>query len=145
MTENEASEAKKQRDEMIETELSHVLEAARDFCYEHYEDDMEEVAIEAIKKAAQSLAYRKRYFDVMKDVVIYLPTCQKLILSRDLIEEAEKHYYDDGDEFPVEYAKALRAVVFEKKKAKEDTNSDTGEINDEEFMEKLGTEWAEAL
>lgn len=133
--------AKKQREEMIERELQPILDAAQDFCYEHYEDDMENEAIQAIKTAAATLAYRKKYFDVMKDMVVYFPSCSNLILSREIFEEAERNYYEVEDQFPAEYAKALCSVVF----AEEDAKSGKGEINDEEFMDKLALEWTEAL
>ncbi|KAG7365848.1 hypothetical protein IV203_028518 [Nitzschia inconspicua] len=140
-----AEDAKQQRQDMIDMELTSILDAARDFCLEHYEDDMEEEAIEAIKSAAKSLAYRKKYFDVMKDTFVYFPSCQALILSRDLIDEAQNNYYEAEDEFPAEYAKALRTVVFDKQKKEDDAKNGEGGLNDEEFMEKLAMEWHEAL
>mmetsp|Transcript_24641 Transcript_24641/g.43229 ORF Transcript_24641/g.43229 Transcript_24641/m.43229 type:complete len:142 (-) Transcript_24641:131-556(-) len=136
--------AKEQRDRMIKEEMDSIMEAARDFCFEHFEEDMEDEAIQAVQTAARNLAYRKKYFDCIKDSIIYFPTCRKLILSKDLIEEAEKYYYEKEDEFPAEYSKALRTVVFN---ASCDTTQKTTEdpIDDEEFMEKLAMEWTEAL
>jgi hypothetical protein len=150
-----SSSAKELRESMIEQEMETILNAARDFCFEHLEEDMEEEALNALQIAARNLAYRKKYYDVMKDTIVYFPTCSKLILSRDLIEEAEKHYYDEQDEFPAEYAKAVRSVVFhhaseaKSSQSKDDSHVNTDEqnekIDDEEFMAKLAMEWTEAL
>jgi hypothetical protein len=157
--------AKERRFTMIENEITELLDVARDFCFTHYEDDMEQEAMDAIKIAAHNLAYRYQYYNVLKDQIIYYPSCQRLITSRDLIDEAEKQYYDDDDEFPPEYSKAIRTVVFdniEKKKKKMmmagdsggnkssvgNNDNDADDDNDNEnyeMMAKLGSEWTEAL
>lgn len=142
------ADAKEQRRELIDNELGPILEKARDFCFQHYEDDMDEQAVQAVQTAAAALAYRKRYFDVIKDEVVYFPSCRKLILSRGLVDEAEKHYNDEGDEFPAEYAKALRSVAFAQKDGGEEGPKGEGgdvDVDDEEFMANLAMEWTEAL
>ena len=145
--------AKEQRTSMIESELKVLLDKARDFCFEHLEDDMDPEAIEALTTAANKLAYRYQYYDVLKDTMVYYPSCRRLVLTTDLLEEATKHYYEEDDEFPPEYSKAVRTVVFDDmRKKKEATEEDDKDDSDDqldndryEMMEKLGTEWTDAL
>jgi len=48
---------------------------------------------------------------VIDDEFIYFPSVYKKVLDYSLIEEAEKDYFHEDDEFPVEYSAALRAVA----------------------------------
>ena len=98
------------------------------------EEDFEKEAIEAISKASQTLAYKRKYYDVMKDKVVYFPTVARLIMTNILQEEAEKVYYDDGDDFPPEYSKALRTVCREKGHA---GDPDEENAENDAYMEKL--------
>lgn len=130
---------KEKRNTMIADELKAILEGATDFVMEHYEEDeFEPEASEALQKAALSLAYRKKFYDVVHDKVIYFPSVGRLILKADLMEEAEKHYYDEEDEWPIEYTKALKSVVREI--ATKESSSEIDEDEDEEYMEKLATD-----
>lgn len=130
---------KEKRNTMIADELKAILEGATDFVMEHYEEDeFEPEAAEALQKAALSLAYRKKFYDVVHDKVIYFPSVGRLILKADLMEEAEKHYYDEEDEWPIEYTKALKSVVREI--ATKESSSEIDEDEDEEYMEKLATD-----
>ena len=53
------------------------------------------------------------------------------ISNYDLIEEAERHYYDEEDEFPVLYTGALRSIVLNA------LAEQKGEGLDLEYMEPL--------
>jgi hypothetical protein len=81
--------------------------------------------------------------------MVYYPSCRRLVLTKDLLDEAEKHYYDEDDEFPQEYSKAVRTVVFDEiRKSNENDNSMKDDQLDNEryeMIEKLGAEWSEAL
>ena len=130
---------KEKRNTMIADELKAILEGATDFVMKHYEEDeFEPEAAEALQKAASSLAYRKKFYDVVHDKVVYFPSVGRLILKADLMEEAEKHYYDEEDEWPIEYTKALKSVVREI--ATKESSPEIDEDEDEEYMEKLATD-----
>ena len=83
------------------------------------------------------LAYVKKYYDVMKDEIVMFPSVSKLILKNDLTIEAENYYYEEDDEFPPEYSKALKTVVRSAAKTEEETEID--EENDA-YIEKLATD-----
>ena len=73
----------------------------------------------------------------MKDEIVFFPSVGKLIIKGDLTEEAENDYYDEGDEWPLEYTKALKTVVRSAAKTEEETEVD-GE--NDAYMEKLATD-----
>jgi len=131
---------REKRNAMIAEEMDWIIKGTKEFVWEHLEEDFEEEAIEALHKAASELAYRKKYYDVCRDEIIYFPSVSRLILRADLTEEAERHYYDEQDEWPLEYTKALKTVVRKESAAQKDaaaTDDEGGE--DEEYMEKLAT------
>ena len=111
--EQEDISPKQKRVNMIVGEMDTLLEDAQQYILKHMMDeiDLDEEAKVALKLAAMECAYTKRYYDIMEDNVVYFPSCKKLIMNGKLTEVAEKYYYDEGDEFPPEYTKALRAVV----------------------------------
>lgn len=132
---------KEKRDTVIEGEMKAILEGAADFVMEHYEEDeFEPEAAEALQKAASILAYRKKYYNVVQDKIVYFPSVGRLILKADLIEEAEKYYYDEDDEWPIEYTKALKSVVRAIFAANSTSKNAMDEDEDEEYMEKLATD-----
>ncbi len=132
------SDEKEHRKTLIADEMESILEGTKDFVYEHYdEEEFDPVAIDALHKAANLLAYRKKYYNVLKDEIVYFPSVARLVLTADLMEEAEKHYYDEEDEWPIEYTKALKTVVRESDAYK---NSNEQEDDEEEYMEKLATD-----
>ena len=132
---------KEKRDTIIEGEMKAILEGAADFVMEHYEEDeFEPEAAEALQKAASILAYRKKYYNVVQDKIVYFPSVGRLILKADLIEEAEKYYYDEDDEWPIEYTKALKSVVRAIFAANSTSKNAMDEDEDEEYMEKLATD-----
>lgn len=132
---------KEKRDTIIAGEMKAILEGAADFVMEHYEEDeFEPEAAEALQKAASILAYRKKYYNVVQDKIVYFPSVGRLILKADLIEEAENYYYDEDDEWPIEYTKALKSVVRAIFAANSTSKNVMDEDEDEEYMEKLATD-----
>jgi hypothetical protein len=65
----------------------------------------------------------------MRDKIIYFPSVIKEIMNYNLMEEAEKYYFEEEDEFPMEYSAALRAIASVEMEGQEDV--------DEEYMESL--------
>ena len=114
MTQEEKDEKpqdeKEKRKQMIAKELETILQATETYCLELLEEEFEDEASKAITKAAYELAYRKKYYDVIKDEIIFFPSVAKLVMKGDLQEGAEAHYWEEEDEFPLEYSKALKSV-----------------------------------
>ena len=165
--------AKEQRMNMITGELDVILKNAQDYVLRHLAEDLGEDVKDPLRKAAMKLAYRKQYYDVMEDKVVYFPSCKQLIMSCDLMEQAEKFYYDEEDEFPPEFSKALKTVASaaesrkmkdksgRKAQAVKDTDSDYDGVTDEDdydesligkeesldsdVMAKLAMSWSEAF
>merc|ERR1712232_1534414 len=129
---------KERRSEMIRSELDRIFTDADDFVVEHLEeDDMDPEAKKALKIVAFQLAYRKQYYDAVKDEIIWFPSVSKLIMKGELTDSAEDHYYDDEDEWPLEYTKALKTVV-RNQTAESNNNEIEIEIDEENdaYMEK---------
>jgi hypothetical protein len=130
----EDDEEKEKRTAMIQEEFDKiVVQDTQAYVEEVLEDDLEPEAVEALRTAAHKLAYTMKYYDVMKDELIWFPSVPKLIMTNALQMEAELHYWEEEDEFPSEYAKALKTVVREKghlKEGDEDAENDA-------YMEKL--------
>ena len=121
------SEAEK-RKKMIDEELKKLIQQAVD--EELEEDEMELESVEALEKGAMKICYLKKYYDVMADEIIYFPTVAKSLINYSLIEAAEEFYFDEEDEFPMEYSVALRSVAT--MAASEDDDD-----QDDDYMEKL--------
>lgn len=83
------------------------------------------------------MAYTKKFYDVMKDQVVIFPSVGKLILKGDLTEEAENDYFEEEDEFPLEYTKALKTVVRAAAATAEETEIDQ---ENDAYIEKLATD-----
>jgi DNA repair exonuclease SbcCD ATPase subunit len=101
------SEAEK-RKKMIDDELSKMIKEANE---NELEDPFDEDSIEALKKAAYAICYLKKYYDVMKDTFIYFPSVAKTVVNYTLMEEAEKHYFGEDDEYPQDLSIGLRSVA----------------------------------
>ena len=125
---------KEDRKKLITEEFKKIIEDTTDYCWEVLEEEFEKESIEALRKAADKLAYRRKYYDVMKDDVIFFPTVARLIMTNTLQEEAEKEYYEEEDEFPPEYAKALKTVCRDKGYA---GNPDEENAENDAYMDKL--------
>jgi DNA repair exonuclease SbcCD ATPase subunit len=102
-----SSEAEK-RKKLIDDELTKLIKEANE---NELEDPFDEDSIEALKKAAYQICYLKKYYDVMKDIFIYFPSVAKTAINYTLIEEAEKHYFEEDDEFPQDLSIGLRSVA----------------------------------
>lgn len=122
------------RDKLIQEELQKIVKDTVDYCWDVLDEELEKEAIDSITTAAKDLAYKRKYYDVMKDKVVYFPTVARLIMTNVLQEGAEKVYYEDEDEFPPEYAKALKTVCREKGHA---GNPDEENAENDAYMEKL--------
>jgi hypothetical protein len=103
------SESKKRR-RMILDELNQLIKDTED---KELEDDMDDDVKIALQKAALQICFRHKYFDVISDNIIYFPSVIKTAVNYKLIEKAEEYYYDEDDEFPMEYSAAIRSVATE--------------------------------
>jgi hypothetical protein len=115
------------RTKMIEEELARIVKGAED---NELEEAIEPEALELLQKAAHKICYLKKYYDVIKDEVIFFPSVTKCLVNYSLIEEAEKDWYDEEEEFPMDYSAALRTTATESM-AGED------EDQDDDYMMKL--------
>ncbi|CAJ1966451.1 unnamed protein product [Cylindrotheca closterium] len=129
------SEAAK-RQNMIDTELNGMIKEMMDSEDFEEEDEMEPESYEAIMKAAKEICYTRKIYDVSADKIVFFPSITKTIVNMDLFEKAEEYYYDEGDEFPMEYSMGLRNVAFEKLEAEGDGDDDEEEMDDD-MMERL--------
>ena len=120
------------RASLLQDELEKIVEATQDYCWNVLEEEMDPQAIEAVRRAAQELAYQRKYYDVMKDAVIYFPSVTRLIMTNTLQDRAEKYYYEDEESFPPEYTKALKTVCREQGLVKEEDS-----VENDDYMEKL--------
>jgi hypothetical protein len=118
---------KEKRKLAIEEELTKIVKETEQ---SELEEEIEPEALAALKKAAMIVAYRKKYYDVFKDAFVYFPTVTAALMNYALIEEAEKYYYDEDDEFPMEYSAALRSVAAT-------SAADNDDDVDEDYMERL--------
>ena len=61
----------------------------------------------------------------MKDEVIYFPSVSKTLADYSLLEEAEKHYYEEEDEYPQDLSVGIRSVAtMEMAEADDDMDED---------------------
>jgi hypothetical protein len=125
--ESEPLSEKAKRKVMIKEELAKIIKETEE---NELEEELEPEAVAALEKAAMIVAYRKKYYDVFKDEFIYFPTVTATFLNYALIEEAEKYYYDEDDEFPMNYSAALRSVAGM-------SAADNDDDADEDYMERL--------
>jgi hypothetical protein len=131
--EEEAKDAeRKMRKIMIDEELAKLITQTQ---ANELEEPFEPEALLALRKGAMDIAYLKKYYDVLKDELIYFPSVTKTLVNFSLIEQAETYYYDEEEEFPSDYSAALRSVASELMTAEDDDL-------DEEYMEKLAMDVA---
>lgn len=123
---------KEKREFFLKEELEKIIEVTKDYCWDTLEEELDPEVIEAVRKAAHELAYKRKYYDVMKDEFIYFPTITRLIMTNTLQDRAEQYYYEEEDEFPPEYSKALKTVCREKGFVVDDDSAEN-----DEYMEKL--------
>lgn len=120
------------RETMLQEELDKIIVATQDYCWEALEEELEPEAVEAVRQAAHDLAYKRKYYDVMNDTVVYFPSVTRLLMTNTLQEKAEQHYHEEEDKFPPEYSKAFKTVCREKAFVKADDSAEN-----DEYMEKL--------
>lgn len=94
--------------QLVNAELGKIIQATEK---EELEDPIETEVVMALQEAAHAICYVKKYYDAMKDEFIFFPSVAKTIMSYDLMEEAEKHYFDDMDEIPIEVSAGLRSIA----------------------------------
>jgi len=118
----EQSDAEK-RKLMIEAELDKLIKKANEEELDP-EEPFDDDSIEALNKAAMKICYVKQYYDVMKDELIMFPSVAKTIIDYRLTDEAEKHYFEEEDEYPIELTGAIREVAFKVHAEEEDEDFD---------------------
>jgi len=125
---------KEKRESMLNEELEKILPATEDYCWDVLEEAFEPRAKDAVQKAARELAYKRKYYDVLKDTVVYFPSVTRLIMTNTLQGKAgETYYYYEGDEeFPPEYSKALKTVCRDQGLVQAEDSAEN-----DEYMEKL--------
>jgi hypothetical protein len=132
----EPQTAAEMRQQLIDEELNSVLKEVVERKLER--EEMEPESVEALQTAANKICYLKKFYNISRDKIIYFPTVTKSLINYRLLEEAEKHYFDEEDEFPMDYSIALREVAFSKTKIDSEGNDDDYEdIFDDEMMERL--------
>jgi hypothetical protein len=127
--ESKPEDEKEKRMAMIEAEMEKVIKDTQEYAEVNLEEAFGSEAFEALRKAARNLAYTKKFYDVMKDEIVFFPSVQGLVMKNSLQDEAEKYYLKEEDEFPHEYTEALKSVVREQGY---DFNADN-----DAYMEKL--------
>jgi hypothetical protein len=137
VNDDKVSSDKEQRKVLIAQELERIFiiqgGGVHEYVQEYLEEDeFEAEAITALTKAANELAYVKKYYDVMKDEMIMFPSVPKLIMTNSLQDGAEKYYWEEDDEFPMEYSKCLKTVVRDQGYKEDDENADN-----DAYMEKI--------
>jgi hypothetical protein len=115
---------------MIEEELERLIKQTNETELSE-EEPFDDDSAEALKKAAIKICYTKKYYDVMNDKFIYFPSVAKTALDYRLMEEAEKHYFEEEDEYPADLSGGLRAVAFAIISEEEDDDMD------EDYMSSL--------
>ena len=116
------------RKKLIEEELERIVKQTNET--ELGEDDpIDEDSLEALKKGAMKVCYLKKYYDVMKDEFIYFPSVAKTCLDYSLIEEAEKFYFEEEDEYPSDISAGLRSVAVAIISETEDDDMDEDYMN----------------
>ncbi|CAJ1943265.1 unnamed protein product [Cylindrotheca closterium] len=98
------------RQKCIERELDFIIKLAAE---DHLDDPMRDEAIKALKIATNKFAYKRKMYDAAADVIRVFPSVANCLIDGDVFEEAEKLYYDDGDDYPLKYISALRSIGIE--------------------------------
>jgi hypothetical protein len=96
------------RSQIIDKEVNRFCKKAGE---EQLDKEMREEGVHALRIAANKIAYRKKYYDSTNDKFIVFPSVCSCLAAYEVYEEAEKHYYDPEDEFPLKYIAALRDIA----------------------------------
>jgi CRP-like cAMP-binding protein len=92
----------------IAKELKEFVKQAEE---QELEKEMRDEGVKALKIAAYKLAYKKKYYDMDRNRFKIFPSVAALLVGFEIYEEAEKHYYDPEDEYPLKYKVALKEVA----------------------------------
>mmetsp|Transcript_26522 Transcript_26522/g.64638 ORF Transcript_26522/g.64638 Transcript_26522/m.64638 type:complete len:1323 (+) Transcript_26522:248-4216(+) len=95
------------RKQKIEKEVKEFVKQAEE---QELDKEMRAEGVRALHIAAEKLAYKMKVFDDEKNKHVPFPSLAALLVSQELYEIAEKHYYDPEDEYPLKYISALREV-----------------------------------
>ncbi|KAL3942035.1 MAG: hypothetical protein SGBAC_003696 [Bacillariaceae sp.] len=105
--EEDARNKKSYRKEKIEKEVKEFVKQAEE---QELDKEMRPEGIQALHIAAEKLAYKMKAYDDDKNKHVPFPSIAALLVGQDIYEIAEKHYYDEEDEYPLKYIGALREV-----------------------------------
>lgn len=96
------------RKEVIEAEVDRICQAAQT----ELDKEMRDEGVSALKTAALKLAYTHKYLDMDNDKMVLHPSILYLLIGTEIYEEAEKHYYEPEDEYPLKYIAALKEYAY---------------------------------
>ncbi|CAJ1932221.1 unnamed protein product [Cylindrotheca closterium] len=126
------------RQKKIDTELNGMIEEMMQSDDFYEEEDMEPESYLALMRAAKEICYTRKYFDVSADKIIYFPSISKTIVHNDLFEKAEEYYFEEGDEFPMDYIMALRSIALDRMVAdEENAGSQHNDELDDDTMHRI--------
>mmetsp|Transcript_39432 Transcript_39432/g.95413 ORF Transcript_39432/g.95413 Transcript_39432/m.95413 type:complete len:2402 (+) Transcript_39432:184-7389(+) len=91
------------RQHSIEEELFSIVSDAEKLLGGPISEEM----LAALILAATKTAHRKRYYDFIKDTIVFLPSVAKAVLENDLLEVAARHF---GNEISSQYITVLKAA-----------------------------------
>ncbi|CAJ1965693.1 unnamed protein product [Cylindrotheca closterium] len=92
----------------IEKEVREYVKQAES---QELDKEMREEGVMAVIKAANKMAYKKKWRDEVQAMWVVFPSVKGLLVHTEIYEEAEKYYYDPDDEFPLKYISALKEVA----------------------------------
>lgn len=118
------------RKKMINEELNALIKETED---NELEEKIEQEAVDALRTAANELAYLKKYYNSFTDSFVYFPSVTKLCVVYTLLEKAEEYYYEEEDEFPLQYSAALRSIACDKL-------DESNDVGDEDYMAMLAAD-----
>ena len=138
---------KSRRTVLIEKEISTYVKKAEE---EELDKEMREEGVNALMVAAKKIAYQKKSLDMRTDKFVAFPTITKCLAGTEIYDEAEKHYYDPEDEFPLKYIAALKDIAIKAGVARTDDDEEMERMNqeidsDDELFDALIPEDAEPL
>lgn len=113
---------------MIEEELQRLVKQTNETELSE-ENPFDDDSLEALKKAAMKICYVRKFYNVMKDDFVYFPSVARTALDYRLIEEAEKLYFEEEDEYPMDLSSGLRSVAVAIITEEEDDDMDEDYMN----------------
>jgi len=92
----------------VEKEVRQYIKQAED---QELDKEMREEGVNAVITAANTMAYKKKWYDEEKRTWVAFPSIKAIFVRNEIYEEAEKYYYDPGDAFPLKYVSALKEMA----------------------------------